>query len=71
MRQILEAGNSADLVEFAGVQCLHNPAGGVMSVETLIQHRLDGCQTWRVADNYADLKRRDCDEDPDAGRRPD
>jgi hypothetical protein len=55
LRQILEAGNSATLVEFVGFRCLHNPKGAVASYETYIQHRAEGCRVFRAADNYADL----------------
>lgn len=69
MKQILEAGNSAELVEFVGVKCLHSPRGGVMSVETYIEHRRAGCRPWRVADNIRDLTRaRDSREDADGSR---
>jgi hypothetical protein len=69
IRQILEAGNSAELCEFVGVKCLHSPRAGVMSLETYLQHRLDGCQPWRVSDNARDLTRSaDAGQDSDGSR---
>lgn len=69
LRQILEAANSATLVEVVGVKCLHHLTGGVMSVETYLSHLSAGCKPLRVADNIRDLTRaRDSREDADGSR---
>lgn len=58
LKALLEAGNSDTLTEFAGVRCLHNLRGGIMSLETYLEHLAAGCVPVRVAASYEDLTRR-------------
>lgn len=57
LKALLDAGNSDTLTEFVGVRCLHNLRGGIMSLETYLDHLAAGCVPVRVAARYEDLTR--------------
>jgi hypothetical protein len=58
LKALLDAGNSETLTEFVGVRCLHNLRGGIMSLETYLEHLAAGCVPVRAAATYEDLTRR-------------